>query len=141
MATSAASFNFTQAGLAYGAALLVIGALDALWLGWLARGFYRDAMGDLMRPDVLWGPALVFYLAYPVGLLMLALTPMPPSAWHAAGRGALLGLIAYGVYDMTNLATLNGWSWRLSLVDMAWGTFVTCLAAVAAWSTWARFET
>jgi uncharacterized membrane protein len=139
MPASSDSFNVLQVAAAYGAALLVIGALDALWLGWLARGFYRDAMGDLMRPDILWGPALVFYFAYPAGVLMLALSPMPLNAWQAAGRGALLGLVVYGVYDMTNLATLKGWSWKLSLLDMAWGTLVTCLGAVAAWSAWSRF--
>jgi len=139
MDTTPASWTATQAAAAYGAALLVIGALDALWLGWLARDFYRDAMGDLMRPDVRWGPALVFYVAYPAGLVALALTPLPPNALQAVWRGALLGVIAYGVYDMTNLATLKGWSARLSIVDMAWGTFVSAMAALAAWSAASRF--
>lgn len=136
---SPSTWTPTQAGAAYLAALLVIGALDALWLGWLARDFYRDAMGELMRPDIRWGPALVFYFAYPAGLLALALTPMPEHALGAAARGALMGLVAYGVYDMTNLATLKGWSWRLSLVDMGWGVFVSCLGAGAAWWAWAKF--
>lgn len=140
MVSSSVSWSFSQSAAAYVAALLVIGVLDAVWLGWLARDFYRDALGELMRPDVRWGPALAFYFAYPAGLLALALMPMPSDAWHAAARGALVGLVAYGVYDMTNLATLKGWSVRLSLVDMAWGTFVSATAALAAWSAWSRFD-
>lgn len=119
--------------LGYLAALLVIGVLDALWLGWLARGFYQREIGPLLLARFNPVPALLFYLAYPAALVLLALTPRPETLALALGRAALLGLLAYGTYDLTNLATLKGWSLRLSLVDMAWGTLVTTAAGAAAW--------
>jgi uncharacterized membrane protein len=36
----------------YGAALLVMGILDGLWLGVVAKDFYRQEMGDLMAGSV-----------------------------------------------------------------------------------------
>lgn len=117
----------------YAAALLVIGVLDALWLGWLARGFYQREIGHLLLARFNTVPALLFYLGYPACLVLLALTPRPDTLALALGRAALLGLLAYGTYELTNLATLKGWSLRLSLVDMAWGTLVTAAAGAAAW--------
>jgi uncharacterized membrane protein len=118
----------------YGAALVVVGVLDALWLGVLARDFYRAELGALMAEQVRWVPALVFYFGYPAGLVTLALSPLPETLGAAVLRSALLGLIAYGVYDMTNLATLKGFGVRLALTDLAWGTFVTACAGAAAFS-------
>jgi uncharacterized membrane protein len=127
--------------LSYASALLLIGALDALWLGWLARDFYRQEIGALMLPEVQKLPAALFYLGYPAGLLALALTPHPDTLGSAVLRSALLGLVAYGAYDLTNLATLKGWSLRLALADMAWGMVLSAAAGAVAWSVaehWAR---
>lgn len=118
----------------YGAALLVLGVLDALWLGFLARDFYRRELGDLMTDSVRVVPAAIFYFAYPAGLVALVLTPLPASLGDAVFKSALLGLVAYGVYDMTNMATLRHWSLKLALTDMAWGTFITAVAGAAAFS-------
>jgi uncharacterized membrane protein len=119
-------------GLAYGAALLALGVLDGLWLGFVARDFYRQEMGTMMAEEVRKVPALAFYLLYPVGLLALVLIPTPPDWKSAMWRGALVGLVAYGTYDLTNLATLKQFSWRLAGTDMAWGTFISaCAAAIA----------
>lgn len=117
----------------YWVVLLVVGVLDAIWLGVVARDFYRRELGDLMVDSVRALPAAVFYLGYPAGLLTLALTPTPPSLGEAVFRSAVLGLVVYGVYDMTNLATLRGWTWKLALADMAWGTVVAAVAGAAAW--------
>ncbi len=117
----------------YGAALLVVGVLDALWLGVLARDFYRRELGDLMASSVRLLPAVVFYVGYPAGVVALALSPLPDSLGSAVAKSALLGLVVYGVYDMTNMATLRRWSWQLAATDMAWGTLVTALAGGAAW--------
>ncbi|MDQ5898317.1 MAG: hypothetical protein QG612_2403 [Pseudomonadota bacterium] len=116
----------------WGAALLVVGVLDALWLGWLARGFYMREMGDLMTPQVRWLPALAFYLAYPAGLSALVLWPAPATLTEATLRAALVGLLVYATYDLTNLATLRHWSPRLALVDVAWGTVLSACAGAAA---------
>lgn len=118
----------------YLAALLVMGLLDALWLGLLARDFYRQEMGAQMAEQIRWVPALLFYVAYPAALVALALFPAGQPFGQQVLRAALVGLVAYGVYDLTNLATLRHWPLRLALVDMAWGTFASTLAgAAAAW--------
>lgn len=117
----------------YLAALLVLGTLDALWLGWVARDFYRREMGDLMREQIRWLPAALFYLAYPAGLIALALVPRPREVATALARSALVGLVAYGVYDLTNLATLRHWSLPLAMVDVAWGVLVSAFSGWAAW--------
>jgi uncharacterized membrane protein len=118
---------------AYGTALLVLTVLDGLWLGLVARDFYQREIGALMVSDVRKLPALLFYLGYPMGLVLLALTPRPDSLAQALMRGALMGLVAYGTYDLTNLATLKGWSARMAVVDTAWGMAVSAAAAAAVW--------
>jgi uncharacterized membrane protein len=117
----------------YGAALVVIGVLDGVWLGLVARDFYRQEMGELMAPTVRALPAAVFYLAYPAGLVSLALQPLPPSASGALWRAALVGAVAYGTYDLTNLAVLRNASVKLALVDLAWGTLISAVAGTAAY--------
>ncbi len=120
-------------GWAYAAALVALGVLDGLWLGFVARDFYRQEIGAQMVDEVRKVPALAFYLLYPVGLMALALHPLPADWKGALGRGALVGVVAYATYDLTNLATLKQWSWRLAAADIAWGTFISACAAVAAY--------
>lgn len=118
----------------YLAALLVMGVLDALWLGVLARDFYRQEMGALMAEQVRWVPAALFYFGFPAALVGLALFPAGQPMSHQIARAALVGLVGYGVYDLTNLATLQHWPVKLAVVDTAWGTFASTLAgAAAAW--------
>jgi uncharacterized membrane protein len=117
----------------YGAALLVMGVLDAVWLGFVARDFYRQEAGDMMVAEIRKLPAALFYLAYPAGLVTLALQPPPEGPAMAAWRSALVGLVAYGTYDLTNMATLRQWSYTLTLADVAWGAFASALAGTAAY--------
>ena len=118
----------------YLAALLVMGVLDALWLGVLAKDFYRLEMGAQMADQVRWVPALAFYFLYPAALVALALFPAGQTLGMQIARAALVGVVAYGVYDLTNLATLRHWPLKLALVDTAWGTFAsTAAGGVAAW--------
>jgi uncharacterized membrane protein len=125
-------------GVGYGAALLVMGVLDALWLGVIARDLYRRELGELMAANVRVVPAALFYLAYPAGLVALALQPQPESMSMAAWRSALVGLVAYGTYDLTNMATLRQWSVTLTLADIAWGAFASALAGTAAFAAMQR---
>ena len=124
--------TLAEFGLAYAVALVATALLDGLWLGWLARDLYRREIGDLMADPIRIGPAVLFYVLYPLGLVYLALQPPPPAVLDAALRAAVVGLVAYGAYDLTNLATLRGWSARLCLVDMAWGTVASALAGTLA---------
>ena len=118
----------------YLAALVVMGVLDALWLGVIAKDFYREQIGAQMVEQIRWAPALLFYFAYPAALVALALFPAGQPFSHQVTRAALVGLVAYGVYDLTNLSTLRHWPVRLALVDTAWGTFASAAAgAAAAW--------
>lgn len=118
---------------AYGAALVAVLALDAVWLGLVASGFYASAIGHLMaaRPNLV--AALLFYIAYPVGLVIFAIAPARGQAdWRgAAARGAAFGFFAYGTYDLSNLATLRDWPVTVSLVDVAWGCCVSAAGATA----------
>ena len=108
-------------------------ALDALWLMQMGPGIYRDVLGAQMRPAFDLVPAAVFYLIYSIGLVALAIMPALERGAHlrAAAAGALLGLAAYATYDLSNQATLRFWEWRLTLVDMAWGTFASAAASLA----------
>lgn len=108
--------------------LLAFFAIDMVWLGLVARGFYREHLGHLLRPDVLWAAAVAFYLLFIAGLLVFVVNPAlrAGSARKAVGLGALFGLITYATYDLTNLATVRDWPWLVTAVDLAWGT---CLGA------------
>ncbi|MDE2626368.1 MAG: DUF2177 family protein [Burkholderiales bacterium] len=126
--------TWPQLFTAYGVTLIAMSLLDALWLGWLARGFYQHEMGALMTDSVRIVPAALYYVMYPAAIVYLALTPAPPRRGVAVLRSAVLGLAAFGVYDLTNLATLRGYSVAMTLVDMAWGTLATALGGGLAYT-------
>lgn len=119
--------------IAYLAAGISFGILDALWLRWAGPNFYRPALGDLLAAQFRLAPALVFYLLYVAAMVWFAVRPgMAPGALnavpHAVLNGALLGGIAYATYDLTNQATLKVWPLHVTLVDIAWGASATALA-------------
>jgi len=95
--------------------------------------FYRGELGPLLLERPRWGAAALFYLMYAGGTLFFAVAPgAEHGTWlRTLVCGALLGLVCYGTYDLSNLATLRGWSTTAVAVDMAWGIVVTALAAVA----------
>lgn len=119
--------------VAWAAAFLVLLVIDMLWLGVVARNMYQQAMGDLMSPQPRLAFAAVFYLLYPVGLLIFAILPgtEAQSVARAALLGGLFGLFCYGTYDLTNLAVVRNWPLGLSFIDIAWGAFVSGVAAAA----------
>jgi uncharacterized membrane protein len=106
-------------------------AVDLLWLGVVARGFYQTQLRPFLSPRVNWPAAFVFYLLYVVGILIFAVLPglAADSLAVAAGWGALFGFFTYATYELTNLATLKDWPLKVVLVDTAWG--VTLCTAVA----------
>ena len=119
--------------IAYGASAVVFFGLDLLWLGVVARGFYARQMGDLLREQPSLGVAGLFYAVYVGGIVLLATVPaLHCQSWRKALLlGVALGVVAYGTYDLTNLATLRRWPVALALVDLAWGSALTGLAATA----------
>ena len=115
--------------------LVTLGAffiIDMIWLGLVARKFYRDQLGFIMSPKVNWPAAIVFYLLYIVGLIFFVTSPaiLRGSAPYAFFSGAFFGLICYATYDLTNLATLKDWPLKVTLVDLVWGSTLSALLAL-----------
>ena len=115
----------------YAVALPVFLVMDMIWLGVVARSFYQSQMGHLMRAQVNWAAAIVFYLLFVAGIVVLAVWPAVErqSLAHALVLGALLGLVTYAAYDLTNLATLEGFPLKVALVDLAWGTVLCAIVS------------
>ena len=107
----------------YAIALPVFIAIDMVWLGLVAKNFYRNQIGFLMKTDINWAAAIVFYLLFVVGLVVFVIAPaIEKNSWvHALLFGALFGLITYATYDLSNLATLKDWPLLVTVVDLAWG--------------------
>lgn len=126
--------------LAYISTAVVFFGLDFVWLSRVATGFYKSRIGDLMLAQPNFVAAGLFYLFYIAGIVYFAVAPaLSGGNWVSAlVSGAILGFIAYGTYDMTNLSTLKSWSLSVSVVDMAWGTVLTGLAATAGYLVTSR---
>ncbi len=118
---------------AYGATALVMVALDALWLGFVAKTLYQQGIGHLMADNPRVFVAGLFYALFVVGLVIFVVAPGgQTSTWQSTLlRGALFGFFTYATYDLTNLATLKDWPVGMSLIDMAWGATVSAIAGVA----------
>lgn len=119
--------------IAYGAAIVAFLIIDGLWLGLVAKNFYANNLGELLRKDFLVLPGIIFYLMFTAGLVFLAVRPGQPdiSLLNIAVHGAVVGLLAYGTYDLTNLSTLRGWPPVLTIVDMAWGTVLSASVSLS----------
>jgi uncharacterized membrane protein len=120
----------------YGITLAVFFLIDMVWLGVVAKGFYRKHLGAMLSPKVNWVAAVLFYLVFIVGLLVFVIGPALTAGTplRAFLFGALFGLICYATYDLTNLATLKDWPLIVTVVDLVWGSVlggaVSGLAAV-----------
>jgi uncharacterized membrane protein len=120
---------------AWVATALAFGLADALWLSQAGPKIYRPMIGEILRPDVSWPAALAFYVIYVSGIVYFAVAPAlaKRSFMIALTNGTVLGFVAYATYDLTNQATLRIWDVRMTVIDMAWGTFATALAAAVAY--------
>lgn len=118
---------------AYATALAVFLIVDGAWLMLIAIDMFQREIGGILRPRPYFGAVAALYVVYAVAMTFLAVVPAVAckSLGGAAWRGAVLGLGAYGLYDLTNHATINGYPLWLALSDMAWGTFATTVACVA----------
>lgn len=124
--------------IAYVATLVTFLLLDGVWLGLLMAPTYRELLGPLMLEKPLLIPAAVFYCLYIFGCVLLVV--LPALSWQRTAKmGALLGLVAYGTYDLTNMATLRGWSVQVTLMDWAWGTFASAVACTVGFLVAKRF--
>ena len=107
----------------YPVALISFLAIDMLWLGLVARGFYKHHLGYLLSERPNWVAAIVFYLLFVAGLLIFVIVPaLEANSWRKLlFLGALFGLITYATYDLTNMATVKNWPWVVTVVDLVWG--------------------
>lgn len=119
----------------YALTTLAFFAIDLVWLGVVAQGFYQRHLGPILRPDVVWGAAVAFYLLYIAGILVFAV--LPGLAAGSLGRAVLLGgffgLVAYATFDLTGMALIQGFNWTVVAVDLVWGTVLTGTVAAAGW--------
>jgi uncharacterized membrane protein len=119
-------------GLIYGATLATYLGLDFIWLT-LASGLYQAEIGALMRPVPNIAVAGVFYFLYAAGVVVFAVRPGDHGLGlvQSVGLGIFLGLVAYGTYDLTNLAAFQGYTAKIALIDLVWGSLLTGLCALS----------
>lgn len=125
--------SFTKLLGLYAICTAVFFAVDLVWLSTATKRIYQPYLGSLLSSEPKLGVAAVFYLLYVVGVVALAVIPglREGALVGALWRGALFGLLAYATYDLTNLATIDGWAWQVSAIDLVWGTTVTSIVSVA----------
>lgn len=113
----------------------IMGVMDYLWLGIISKKLYYSEMGKILLDKPNMAPALLFYVIYVVGVLVFVVNPaLAKDSWmYAAGMGAFFGLIAFATYDLTNLATMKGFSAKIVVIDLLWGA---CMTAVVATGTY-----
>ena len=107
--------------------------IDMVWLGFVAKGFYKKHLEFILSPKVNWTAALVFYLTYIAGILIFAVLPALErgSLGRAALLGGLFGFFTYATYDLTNLATIKDWPLVVVIVDIIWGVVLCAMVAAA----------
>ncbi|MFN0180304.1 MAG: DUF2177 family protein [Gemmatimonadales bacterium] len=117
----------------YGVGVVTFFALDLLWLGLVAKDFYQQQIGQLMRPDVRWLPAVLFYLIFVAALVVFVAAPAVErqSVGRAVAFGAFFGLAAYAAFDLTALALLRDFPVRVAVVDLAWGAVLSATVSAA----------
>ena len=105
--------------------------IDIVWLGVIARGFYRRNLESILSPNVNWTAAVIFYLIYIAGILIFAVRPAlaSNSLGSAVLLGGLFGFFTYATYDLTNMATISNWPLKIVVVDILWGTCLCVLVA------------
>lgn len=121
-------------------ALPVFFAIDIIWLVLVAKKFYSEQIGFLMRPDINWPAAIIFYLLFIAGLVTFVISPAVENhSWkHAILFGAFFGLVTYATYDLTNLATLKDWPVLVTLADLAWGMVLAASISVITYLIYIR---
>jgi len=122
--------------LSYVAALLVFLSIDIIWIRSVMRPLFERNLGEILLETPRLGAAGAFYALYVAGIMYLAIAPaIAAGSWRTAAlNGAIIGFLAYGTYEATNLATLKGWTYEMLSIDLAWGVFLTAVTAVAGYT-------
>lgn len=123
--------------LLYLTSATVFAVIDVIGLNFLMKPLFERHVGDLLQSPINMAPAFVFYAFYLAGLVWLVSMPAlrDGSVLQAFVNGAVLGALAYGTYEFTNMATLRGWDWTMVAVDTTWGMILTAVsAATGVWA-------
>lgn len=125
------------------AAAVLFLAIDMVWLLWLGRSIYVTEIGEILRQPPNIAAAGAFYAFYITGLMIMVIWPavQAQSVVHGMLYGALLGLVAYGTYDLTNLAVMKGFTTKIAIIDLLWGAFLTGLVSTLTVLIGTRFLT
>lgn|GEM_PF-74251 len=125
----------------YGITLSIFLVIDIIWLSLVAKNFYADQIGFLMKSNVNWVAAIVFYLLFVAGLIFFVISPaLDKQSWsYALMAGAFFGLLAYATYDLTNLATIKDWPLLVTGVDLVWGMVLSGSVSVLSFLIYSRF--
>lgn len=122
-------------------ALPVFFAIDMLWLGLIAKNFYSKQIGTLLKPDVNWLAAIIFYLIFIAGLVVFVIAPsIEKGSWVSALiLGVFFGFVCYATYDLTNLAVAKDWPLLVTIVDLLWGAILAASVSVITYLIANRF--
>jgi uncharacterized membrane protein len=107
-----------------------MGVLDSLWLSLryvYHKDLFQSVQGTPLR--IRWVSAVLVYAVLLAAVYLWAIKDAR-SMNDAILRGALVGLIMYGFYDLTNYATLSRWTLGMTVTDALWGG-ILCAAAAA----------
>jgi uncharacterized membrane protein len=119
-------------GAAFFAAIVAMVLLDAAWFKLVMGSLFRSELGDAVLESPRMAAAAAFYIVYSIGIVAFVIYPSQSSTWERTLLlGALFGLVAYGTYDLTNMATLEVWTWKVAVIDILWGAFATATSAMA----------
>lgn len=126
--------------IGYASAAIAMAILDFAWLRFAVKTIYEPAVGPALAEHANLPAAVTFYLLYVLGIMVFALAPaLRGGGWTMAlGMGAAYGFFAYMTYDLTNMATLKVWPVHLAVLDIAWGTTITAVAAAAGYAAASR---
>lgn len=109
--------------------------LDMIWLGLVSKNFYKEQIGFLLKPQVNWYAAIIFYLLFVAGLVVFVISPaVSKHVWQfAVFHGLLFGLVTYAAYDLTNLAMTKDWPFLVTVVDLVWGAVLSSVVALVSY--------
>ena len=112
--------------------LFVFLGIDLIWLGFIAKNIYANAIGHLMSPNVNWPAAIIFYIIFVVGILYFVVEPalIHQNLTKLIIASALFGFVTYATFDLTSLATLKDWPLNITIIDLAWGTSLSLLVSI-----------
>lgn len=114
----------------YLATLIVMVPIDFLFLGLVAKSFFQSQVGEMLG-EIRLAPAILFYLIYPLGVVIF-ISGSPGANWQTTLMfGALFGFFCYATFELTSLSLLKHWTWPVVLVDVAWGSLVTAVSSTA----------